>query len=109
MKHDMLASTSRFLHVDPPPRAAFDVSDGNGTSLEGRVVAIIDDDAAVRDSTRLLLEIHDVRVETYQSGGEFLAKKPEVACLIVDYQMPDLDGLELIAEARTQGCAPRRS
>ena len=33
---------------------------------------------------------------------EFLKSKPVVACLIVDYQMPGLNGLQTIAEARTQ-------
>lgn len=82
---------------------ACDVSDGDGASLDGMAVAIIDDDAAVCDSTRLLLEIHDISVETYQSGDAFLERKPEVACLIVDYQMPGMNGIELLAEARKQG------
>ncbi len=81
------------------------MSDVNGAGLEGKTVAVIDDDAGVRDSIRLLLEIHDISVQTYQSSREFLRQKPEVACLIVDYLIPGLDGVELVAEARRQGVA----
>jgi FixJ family two-component response regulator len=42
-------------------------------------------------------------VTTYLSGSDFLRENPQVACLIVDYQMPGLNGLELIAELRARG------
>lgn len=100
----MFASTAASCPVGPPPRlAGFGVSDRTGSNIEGKVVAIIDDDAAVTDSMRLLLEVHDIPVKTYRSGQEFLEQKPEVACLVVDYLMPGLDGLEVVAEARRQG------
>ena len=70
---------------------------------DGRVVAVVDDDAAVCDSTRLLLEIHDFEVLTHQSGAEFLADNPDIACLIVDYRIPGLDGLEFVSELRKRG------
>jgi two-component system response regulator FixJ len=76
---------------------------GAAINPDGRVVAVVDDDAAVCDSTRLLLEVYDFAVRTYQSGVDFLADDPEVACLIVDYQMPDLDGLQFVSELRRRG------
>jgi two-component system, LuxR family, response regulator FixJ len=42
-------------------------------------------------------------VHTYQSGAEFLRDDPAIACLIVDYQMPGLNGLELVSELRQRG------
>ena len=36
------------------------------------VVYVIDEDDAVRDSTRMLLEAHGYMVETYATGEEFL-------------------------------------
>jgi len=69
----------------------------------GDVIAVIDDDAAVCDSTRLLLETYDFDVHTYQSGVDFLRDNRTIACLIVDYHMPELNGLDLVAELRKRG------
>jgi CheY-like chemotaxis protein len=33
----------------------------------------------------------------------FLADDPDVACLIVDYQIPGLDGLQFVSELRKRG------
>ena len=68
-----------------------------------RAIAVIDDDAAVCDSTRFLLETYDFNVHTYQSGADFLRDNPVIACLIVDYHMPEMDGLEVVAELRRRG------
>jgi two-component system, LuxR family, response regulator FixJ len=72
---------------------------------EKKVVAVVDDDAAVCDSTQILLEVHDFVVRIYQSGAAFLEAKPAILCLIVDYHMPVLNGLELVAELRKRGCS----
>ena len=37
--------------------------------------------------TRFLLEAYDLDVRTYLSGAKFLSDSPDVACLIVDYQI----------------------
>jgi two-component system response regulator FixJ len=70
---------------------------------ERRSVAVVDDDAAVCESTRVLLEVHGFDVLTYQSGADFLRDAPDVACLIVDYHMPGLNGLEFVAELQKRG------
>jgi two-component system response regulator FixJ len=66
-------------------------------------VAVVDDDAAVCDSMQCLLEAYDLDVQTYQRGADFLKNQPEIACLITDYDLPDIDGLELISELRKRG------
>jgi two-component system, LuxR family, response regulator DctR len=68
-----------------------------------RTIAVVDDDAAVRDSTCILLEAYDFDVLTYLNGADFLREDPEVACVIVDYQMPGLNGFDFISELRQRG------
>jgi FixJ family two-component response regulator len=68
-------------------------------------VAIVDDDAAVRQALARLIRAHSHHVETYQSGREFLASlnKAVPACLIVDLQMAEMTGLELLHRVASTG------
>jgi len=62
-----------------------------------KLVHVVDDDVAVRDALRWLLEGEGMTVKTYASAEEFLAMlEPERAgCAIVDLRMPGMSGLEL--------------
>ncbi len=70
-----------------------------------RTVAVVDDDDAVRDSLRFLLEAAGFSVATFGSAAQFLdeAKLSELACLVVDQHMPDQTGLQLVNSLRRQG------
>lgn len=70
---------------------------------QSRTIAVVDDDAAVCDSHRILLEANNLDVQTYLSGADFLRENPDVACVIVDYQMPGLNGLDFMSELRQRG------
>jgi two-component system, LuxR family, response regulator FixJ len=85
----------------PPPKASTPRDGKDGDSLIA--VAVVDDDAAVCDSTRVLLEALDFEVYTCANAAEFLAASPNVACVIADYHMPGLNGLELAEELRKRG------
>jgi two-component system response regulator FixJ len=62
-------------------------------------VFVVDDDADVRDSLRLLLETSGFTVRTFTSAVHFLADQgPKKGCLIADIRMPDMSGLELQEE-----------
>jgi len=60
-------------------------------------IAIVDDDPAVLKALSRLLRSHAFRARAYGSGREFLAALPSGLpdCLIVDLQMPEMNGLEL--------------
>ena len=74
------------------------------TDIEQRRVAIVDDDAAIRDSLRFLLEVIGHPVETFASAAEFLkADIRNIACLILDQHMPEMAGLELAERLRADG------
>ena len=70
------------------------------------VVAVIDDDDAVRDSLGALLEAEGYDVDTYASGPAFLEALPDAlpACALIDVRMPEMDGLEL--QQRLADAAP---
>jgi FixJ family two-component response regulator len=61
------------------------------------LVAIVDDDASVRQSTCRLVRSFGYRAQTFGSGQEFLSSTtaPETACLLLDVRMPGMDGLEV--------------
>jgi two-component system, LuxR family, response regulator FixJ len=67
-------------------------------------VAIVDDDAAVGDSLRFLLETVGHTAKTFESAAQLLAVDlRQIDCLIIDHHMPQMTGLELAAKLRTDG------
>jgi FixJ family two-component response regulator len=67
-------------------------------------VFLVDDDAAVRDSIRTLLECCGLEVHDYASGPDFLAdpRSSGPGCLITDVHMPGMNGLALIDAMRVR-------
>jgi len=63
-------------------------------------VYIVDDDEAVRDSLRWLLEANTYRVKAFASAEAFLAeyRDDQPGVLIVDVRMPGMSGLQLQEE-----------
>ena len=69
-----------------------------------RIVAVIDDDNAVRHSICMLLESYGIVARPYASGAAFLADSPVAhGCLLVDVEMSGMTGLELLARLRGGG------
>jgi FixJ family two-component response regulator len=60
-------------------------------------VYLVDDDQSFRTATSRLLEASGYRVVSFRSSAEFLAHpvSPEAGCILLDLEMPDINGLEL--------------
>jgi FixJ family two-component response regulator len=61
------------------------------------IVMIVDDDDSIRKAVRRLMKSFGLAVETFASAEEFLGsdRLEKTSCLILDVQMPGMDGLEL--------------
>lgn len=64
-------------------------------------IYIVDDDEAVRDSARAMLESHLFEVEDFESGSAFLERcrgNRVEGCVVLDINMPGLDGFAVLRE-----------
>lgn len=61
------------------------------------VVFIVDDDARIREAISELLASHELHAVSFASAGAYMgAPKPDLpACLILDIELPDINGLDL--------------
>ncbi|MGC2780568.1 MAG: response regulator [Bradyrhizobium sp.] len=69
------------------------------------MVYVADDDADVLSSLRFLLEADGFDVRTFRSGIALLnaSDRAPVDCFVIDYKMPELNGVELAERLRKQG------
>jgi FixJ family two-component response regulator len=72
------------------------VSAAKSTDPQGPVVHVVEDDASTREATARLLRSAGHDVATYGSAQDFLAAAaPAHGCLLLDLQLPGLNGLDL--------------
>jgi FixJ family two-component response regulator len=71
-----------------------------------QLIAIVDDDEAMQDSLRDLMEAAGLVARCFGSAEEFLASDSHTraACLILDVRMPKMSGLELQARLKEEEC-----
>ena len=70
-----------------------------------QTILVLDDDVPVLNSLQFLLETHDFAVRTFRSGGamlDWVTQHPS-DCIVVDYKMPELDGLQVATQLRARG------
>jgi DNA-binding response OmpR family regulator len=72
---------------------------------QGPVVLLVDDDAAIRRAVGAGLELEGFRVVRASGGRAALAAVASMrpAVILLDLAMPDLDGLEVLAQPRADG------
>jgi FixJ family two-component response regulator len=80
--------------VAPAPATGGGACDVN---IDDSMVFVVDDDSRVRSALSSLLASAGLRVACFASAGEFLGaeKTDTAACLVLDLELPDLNGLEL--------------
>jgi FixJ family two-component response regulator len=71
-----------------------------------KLTAIIDDDEAMQDSLRDLMEAAGLVARCFGSAEEFFASdlRAQAACLIVDIRMPKMSGLQLQTRLKEEEC-----
>lgn len=76
--------------------------------MSEQTVYLIDDDPSVLKSLVFLCETFNLRCAPYSSGKAFLdyvEANPRLAgCVVTDFRMPDLNGIEIYEALRNRGC-----
>jgi FixJ family two-component response regulator len=77
-----------------------------GINGNHKVIAIVDDDEAVRIALEGLLRSAGLTARAFESAEEFIGSGQQIqaACLIADIRMPGMSGLELQAKLNSEGC-----
>jgi two-component system response regulator FixJ len=67
-----------------------------------RMVHVVDDDPAIRDSLSFLLSSADLASRTYESALALLERVNDLeqGCIITDVRMPGMTGLELVVKLK---------
>lgn len=84
------------------------MNDALHSTSRASVVAIVDDDEAVRDGLALLLRTVGVVTHCYPSASAFLADADNAAlgCVLLDIRMPGMSGLDALDELRARRDLP---
>jgi FixJ family two-component response regulator len=77
-------------------------------SLDSQIVFIVDDDARIREALADLLASRGIHSIAFGSARDYIAAdKPDIpACLILDVELPDINGLDLQGQIATTNHPP---
>jgi FixJ family two-component response regulator len=70
------------------------------------LISVVDDDESIRRTTTFLIESFGFRAAAFESAEAFLKsiQLRDTSCLLVDLQMPGMNGLQLQREVAAAGC-----
>jgi FixJ family two-component response regulator len=73
--------------------------------VRANLISVVDDDESVRRTTKLLIESFDCRATVFESAETLLrlGQLNKTSCLIVDIQMPGMNGLQLQSHLAIEG------
>lgn len=76
-----------------------------GADLQRPVILLVEDDPAVVNALAFSLELEGFDVRAYSDGETLLASTPlpTRACLVLDYNLPGIDGVTLLRRLREAG------
>ncbi len=86
-------------------RTANDAGHPIPASIDPSKLLLVEDDPAVRRSLQLLLRGRGYNVRAYADGRQMLDDPAAIdaACLITDYRMTSLNGIDLLRDLRARG------
>lgn len=69
------------------------------------ILILVDDDVAVLSALKFLFEVEGFDVRAYANAESLLSERniPDAGCLVLDYRLPGLNGLELLGKLRGRG------
>jgi len=70
------------------------------------VVAVVEDDAALRKALGRLLQAGGFEPALFESAEAYLDASPAALCLVVDVRLPGMSGIELQQRLRATGTPP---
>ena len=78
---------------------------GGFPGVVANLISIVDDDESVRRTTKLLIESFGYRAAGFESAESFLTSSQlhATSCLVLDAQMPDMNGLQLQRHLTSEG------
>ena len=70
-----------------------------------RRLVVVENDENVRRSLTMVLRARGFCVDVFRNGPELLASRaaPDADCMLIDYRMPRMDGVELLKRLREIG------
>jgi two-component system, LuxR family, response regulator FixJ len=72
---------------------------------DAKIIHVIDDDAAMRDSLAFLLDVNGLKSVVYESADAFLESSDlsVASCVVSDIRMPGINGVDLVRKVKAAG------